>query len=211
MFIQQCGLCGCPSTARLCAQCAALLPALGPACARCAIPTPVAVEACGACQRQPPAFDAALAALRYEAPVDALLQGFKFNGRLALGVVAAELLARICSPRAVDALIPIPLHRSRLRERGFNQSLLLARQVAQGRPILQFLQRQRATAAQSGLDGDERRRNVRGAFRVQGDLPPRVALIDDVMTTGATLAEAAKVCKKAGAVWVEVWVVARRP
>ncbi len=211
MLTQQCGLCGEASDARLCERCMSLLPGLGPACARCAIPMRAPVDLCGECQRKPPTFDAALAALRYEPPADLLLQDFKFNQRLALGVVAAGQLKMMTAERKVDALIPIPLHRSRLRQRGFNQSLLLAQAVCGGRPVLHALARQRATAAQSGLDKDERRRNVRGAFAVVQHLPPRIALVDDVMTTGATLNEAAKICKAAGASWVEVWVVARRP
>jgi len=170
---------------------------------------------CGRCQRRPPRFDAALAALAYRAPVDWLVQRFKFDGRLACGVVMGELLADAVSASdrpLPDALIPVPLHAARLRERGFDQARELARVLGRRLTVPvagNCLSRIRATAAQTGLDAAGRRRNLRGAFRVQGTPPARVALVDDVLTTGSTMGECARALKRAGCGRVEVWVAAR--
>lgn len=185
---------------------------------RCAIPLPEPATECGRCLRRPPDFDAALAPLIYGFPVDRLLPRFKFHGDLAAGrLLAATLLsAASAAPGARPAtLIPVPLHRTRLRERGYNQALELARPIARqlGIPLApDALERVRPTRAQSELGALDRRRNVRGAFVVRGrTLPDHVALVDDVMTTGATLSECARVLKRAGVARVDVWVVARAP
>ncbi|MCB1601589.1 MAG: ComF family protein [Xanthomonadales bacterium] len=218
-----CVLCGVEAAgSRLCADCVALLEHSGTACARCAEPLPVATPLCGKCLKRPPAFDAAWAGFIYRAPFDHLVQRLKFNDALSVGralapIWSAALRSRLeaHSAEMPQALIPIPLHRSRLRQRGYNQALELARElgVALQLPVLpQALLRQRATAPMPGLDLIARRRNIRGAFAVgKARLPARVALIDDVMTSGATLNEAAKTLKRAGVERVEVWVLARRP
>ncbi|MGE4073668.1 MAG: double zinc ribbon domain-containing protein [Lysobacterales bacterium] len=218
-----CALCGVEAAgARLCADCVALLEHSGPACARCAEPLPMATPLCGKCLKRPPAFDAAWAGFFYRAPFDHLVQRLKFNDALSVGralapIWSAALRERLRAPEAIrpQALIPIPLHRSRLRQRGYNQALELARDLGAELelPVLpQALLRARATAPMPGLDLLTRRRNVRGAFAPgHGALPQRVALIDDVMTSGSTLNEAAKTLKRAGVVRVEVWVLARRP
>jgi len=217
----RCLLCGQPGQAHrdLCAACAAELPLNRCACARCGIPLPTPSAACGACLKHPPAFDATRAVFRYAAPLDSLLMRLKFHGDLAAGRVLGELfadalLAEESSPAAVDALLPVPLHSRRLGERGYNQSLELLRPLARhsGLPLLlDGLQRRSATAAQTGLDRKARQQNLRGAFVWTGELPPpaRIALIDDTMTTGSTVAECARVLKRAGAERIEVWVVAR--
>ena len=115
-----------------------------------------------------------------------------------------------------ELLLPVPLHRTRLRQRGYNQALELAKPLARllGVPLCRdLLQRQRGTAAQTELDAVARRRNVRGAFAVRAGvaLPTHVAILDDVMTTGATLAECARVLKRAGVQRVDVWALARAP
>lgn len=207
---------------RLCADCARHLLDNGSACARCAQPLPQPAPLCGQCTTRLPAFDASWAALRYEAPLDGLIQRLKFADGLAvipallpgwLDAYRAHLQQRAEPPPL--ALLPIPLHPTRLRQRGYNQALELAQALAAplGVPVIRDgLRRTRATAAQPGLDRESRRRNVRGAFAVGAEpLPARVALIDDVMTTGATLDAAAKVLKRAGVVWVETLVLARRP
>ena len=156
---------------------------------------------------------------RYAPPLDSLLMRLKFHGDLAAGRVLGELFADALQtdPEAIndiDALLPVPLHPKRLGERGYNQSLELARPLARrtGLPLLRgSLQRQTATTPQTGLDRKARRQNLRGAFSWVGDKPPPtcVALIDDTMTTGSTVNECARVLKRAGAERVEVWVVAR--
>jgi ComF family protein len=189
---------------------------------RCAEPLPLSTPLCGKCLQRPPAFDAAWAGYLYRAPFDHLVQRLKFNQALAVGralmpewsaALREQLRAR--DEAGPQALLPIPLHRSRLRQRGYNQALELARGLVTELklPVLpNALLRARATAPMPGLDIKARRRNVRGAFALGTDtLPPRIALIDDVMTTGATLNEAAKTLKRAGVAWVEVWVLARKP
>jgi len=219
----RCVLCGVEAgTSELCASCMALLDENLVACARCAQPLPQAAPLCGACLRKQPPFDAAFAGYVYQEPFAHLVQRLKFNQSLAcaraLGPRWATSLRvrRAADERALpQALIPIPLHTSRLRQRGYNQALELARELTAtwSIPVLaEGLMRTRATAPQPGLDLDERRRNLRGAFAVgSAALPKRVALVDDVMTTGATLAEATKILKRAGVAWVELWVLARRP
>jgi ComF family protein len=224
----------------LCAACATQLPWNVGACRRCALPIvpdascrsafrrealsarPIAPEGaptgrvCTACRESPPPFATTLAAFRYGFPLDRLLPRFKFHADLAAGRLVAQLLGDALIAAAADrpdAVVPLPLHRSRLRERGYDQALELARPLARrlGVPLrADGLRRIRATAAQTGLHAGERRRNLRGAFAVAGAaLPPHVALVDDVMTTGATLAEAAGALRAAGVARVDVWVVAR--
>lgn len=190
-------------------------------CGRCAVPLPTPAEACGDCLKHPPSFDATRAVFRYAAPVDALLLRLKFHGDLAAGRLLGDLFADALlsnDPTAadVDALLPVPLHPRRLGERGYNQSLELARPLARrsGLPLLRDgLRRPTATAAQTGLGRKARRKNLHGAFVWAGNQSPpaRIALIDDTMTTGSTVAECARVLKRAGAERVVVWVVARVP
>jgi ComF family protein len=201
----------------VCAGCAASLPWNDPACLRCALPLPGG-GTCGTCSRAPPPFDAAWCAFRYEAPVDALVQGLKFNARLQhaplLGALLAQRLAQRATPLP-ELLLPVPLHAWRLARRGFNQALEVARHLA---PALALTlaptgaRRVRRTQEQTDLSAAQRRRNVRGAFAVDAALAGRsVALLDDVMTTGATLAELARACRAAGAARIEAWAVARAP
>jgi ComF family protein len=168
-------------------------------------------EICGTCLRHPPQFDMTVAAWRYVYPVDRLVQALKFHGRLALASFFADVLASLV--QRADVVIPMPLHRSRLTERGFNQAAEIARHLA-GRLgtglAYQGASRIRRTLPQADLPLRERSRNVRGAFACALDLTgARVAVVDDVMTTGATLGELAMVLKRAGAARVENWVVAR--
>ena len=202
----------------LCALCRRQLAINRCGCPRCGIPLAEPAAECGRCLRRPPAFDSTLAPLVYGFPVDRLLPRFKFHGDLAAGRLLADTLSTAASaaPGARPAaLIPVPLHRERLRERGYNQALELARPTSRrlGIPLLlDSLERVRSTRAQSELGALERRRNVRGAFVVCArKIPDHVALVDDVMTTGATLAECARVLKRAGVGRVDVWVVARAP
>ncbi len=183
---------------------------------------PAGVAVCGACLRQPPPFDAALAAVDYSAPWDRLITHFKFHAALDLAPTLADLLLRAWQHSgAADPgwLLPIPLADARLRERGYNQAWELARRCARGMGAAcdaSLLLRLRNTPHQLALAPARRRANVRGAFAVEPlravELRGRrVTLIDDVMTTGATLAEAATVLRQAGATHVQAWVVARTP
>lgn len=202
----------------LCDCCQDVLPLLGNACVRCALPLPADEphDVCGSCLGQSPPWHRAVAAARYDSPVAEMVSAFKFRRDLAVGRALAELLlarlqAHTYAGKAV--LIPVPLHRSRLRERGFNQSLELARAV--GRELrlpvsARTLRRIRATAPQSGAaSAGQRRSNVRGAFELVGPAPESVILLDDVYTTGATLRECARLLVRGGSRDIQVWVVAR--
>lgn len=215
----RCLLCGASGTSGLdlCVDCAAELPRNRSCCARCALPLPLPTALCGPCQRHPPAWDAAWAPFRYAWPLDRLESRYKFGRDLAAGRVLCTVWQR--EPRTIDLpqlILPVPLHRRRLRQRGYNQALELARPLARilGVPCRHdLLLRQRATEAQTELDALARRRNVRGAFSLQEGvtMPAHVAVLDDVMTTGATLAECARVLKRSGVRRVDVWALARAP
>jgi len=199
----------------LCAVCARALPWNAQACARCALPLPEASPACGRCLRHPPPLTRTIAVFRYASPLDRLLPRLKFYEDLAAGRLCATLMAQaLCAAPRPEALIPLPLHRQRLRERGFDQTLELARPLARAFALPlrdDLLARVRETAPQSRLDAPGRRRNLRSAFTVRTDrpLPAHVALVDDVMTTGATLHAAADALLRAGVVRVDAWVCAR--
>lgn len=201
----------------LCADCAAELPRNRSCCARCALPLAVPAALCGECQRRLPPWDAAWSPFRYGWPLDRLESRYKFSADLAAGRVLSRLWqSEPCPLRLPQLLLAVPLHRSRLRRRGYNQALELARPLAHalGVPLHRdALQRRRSTAAQTELDAVARRRNVHGAFAVREGvvLPAHVAILDDVMTTGATLAECARVLRRAGVQRVDVWALARAP
>jgi ComF family protein len=211
---QDCLLCGASSGSRLlCAACLADLPRHDkPSCPVCALPTPLG-ETCGACLAHPPAFGRTLAAFDYAFPVDALLHAFKYGGRLPVAEALADPLAELAAQHPLpDGLVPMPLHPSRLRERGFNQAMELAHRLSRRlgvKTLPNLCQRQRDTSPQADLPWKERKKNIRGAFDCRADLRGRrLAIVDDVMTTGATVGELASRLKQAGAE-VEVWVVAR--
>lgn len=182
-------------------------------CPQCALPTHGGTL-CGNCLRRPPAFDHAEAVFAYAFPLDALVRRCKYRGALEISAFFAQALAeRIRGRDGADVIIPMPLHPDRLGERGFNQAAEIARRLAKQirTPWLpDDCHRLRNTPPQAGLDLKARRRNLRGAFRCELDLSGRrVALVDDVMTSGSSLDELAKVVKKAGAESVTAWVVAR--
>lgn len=214
----------------LCQACADALPWLDAACVRCAMPLPGATPGpamvCGACLQHPPPLAETHAACLYGAPLDRLLPRFKFHHDLAAGHLLAELMARALRPVTLAwpqpaTLLPVPLHPRRLRKRGYDQALELARPLARslGLPLLErALVRTRDTAAQSRLPAGQRLHNLRDAFQVDldrcgrdGPLPAHVVLVDDVMTTGATLHAAAEALHRAGVVRVDAWVCARAP
>jgi ComF family protein len=207
-------VCG-PSEQDLCATCRLTLPWNHAACLRCGLPLALPAAACGRCQRQPPPLTETRAVFRYEPPLDRLLPRLKFHNDLAAGRLLGRLMAdALIGAERPDALVPLPLHRTRLRSRGFDQSLELAKPLARARcvPLLgDALVRVRDTAPQSRLDAAARRRNLRHAFAVRtgAALPAHIALIDDVMTTGTTLHAAADALLHAGVARVDAWVCAR--
>ncbi len=201
----------------LCLPCLQSLPWIGSQCVRCALPLSITTtEAlCGRCQTQPPAFEACLSPFHYQAPLDHLLLDLKFNGRLTQARLLGELMTQwLVSVVDVppEQIIPVPLHATRLRERGFNQAVELARPIARHFDVplnLHGVRRTRATPPQSDLSRKERLKNIRGAFEVMQPLSGNVVIIDDVMTTGSTAHELAEALLNAGAEQVEVWVCAR--
>jgi len=208
---QQCLLCAAASRAALCAACYRRLPWLIVArCPQCALPT-TRGEYCGACLKRPPHFDHVAAACSYAYPLAELIRGYKYHGTLALAALFAQMLAATAHGNA-DAIVPLPLSKSRLRQRGFNQALEIARVVNRitGIPLIRACRRVRDSAPQATLPWSKRRKNIRGAFACDADLAgKRIAVIDDVLTSGATLDEIAKILKRAGATEIQGWVVAR--
>jgi ComF family protein len=194
LFPPQCRVCGNAGHKQheLCPLCMADLPARP------------AVNAFGAGQ--------VLAGFEYRAPIDGLIQAFKFNEQLGSGRLLATLALPAFAHGRPEALIPIPLHCKRLRQRGFNQAMELARFWGRECGIAvqgQALIRRRQTAVQSSLDAIGRAENVRGAFEARGPMASHVALVDDVFTTGATCKAAAEALYVAGAHRVDVWCLAR--
>jgi ComF family protein len=211
LLAQDCMLCDSPSgDVPVCAACAQSLAPMPPHCPVCAMPGPGGV-ACGACIAHPPAFDATVAAWPYRFPLDRLVQALKFHARLQLAPWFAAALAHRLEP--TDVVIGMPLHRGRLAERGFNQAHEIARALAActGMPLAgPGLRRVRATQEQSHMPLEMRARNVRGAFACEVPLRGQsITVVDDVMTTGATLRELAGTLKRAGAARVVNCVVAR--
>jgi ComF family protein len=210
LFGGSCYLCRGAAADLLCTACDADLPRLaGPRCPRCALDSPRG-EVCGRCLSEAPHYDATVAALAYEFPADALVHALKFRGELAVaGFLGKELLRRI-SPVEADYVVPVPLSTARLRLRGYNHAGEIARHIAPRKLELALCERGRDTPPQMDLPFAERRRNVRGAFRCTRAIArASVAVVDDVMTTGATLNELARTLKDAGAARVVNWVVAR--
>lgn len=213
---QHCLLCGARGGAlALCADCRADLPwhNAATACPRCGAPEPQG-QPCGQCVQHPPHFDTTLAVFDFSFPVDALLRRYKYRGYLAVAGLAGALLAeRVCTGTLPQCVIPMPLHPDRLRERGFNQALEIARIAARrlDLPLLpRAAERTRPTVPQTGLPRDKRQRNLRDAFVCHAGLESQhVALVDDVMTTGASLDALATAVRAAGAARVDCWVVAR--
>ena len=218
----QCVLCGDAGQIGLdmCSPCVADLPTLGPCCPRCAIPlTDKSPDYCGQCLLIPPPFLRTVAAWHYRAPIAQLISGFKYNSHYSYG----HTLAKIMTTRLVSAYIKqpfpdlvtaIPLHWTRRLKRGFNQSEQLARHYAKVLDITTAptVKRCKATAPQQSLDALQRQQNLRGAFSAIADVTGRrIALVDDVMTTGATASEVSRCLLEAGAMEVHIWCLARTP
>ncbi len=224
-FEHYCALCDerCETGQSICGACEAELPWLREQCSVCALPLPVSHLTCGECQKRPPAFDHVAVPWRFAFPVDTLISRFKHQAQWPSGRLLAEQMARHLQyafdeglPRP-DMLLPVPLAPRRLRQRGFNQAQMLADWL---RPALDIgvradlLQRIQDTQSQQELDAAARRRNLRQAFALSDEVQVRgrhVAVIDDVLTTGATAEALARLLKRAGAVRVDIYCLARTP
>jgi len=212
----QCSLCRGWGRGALCEACRRGASAPRSRCTRCAIAVPQGQPLCGACLREPPPFERTFTALDYAEPWSGLIRRFKFHGHSELaGVFAGLLREALREASEVDLVLPAPLSDARLRERGFNQSWELARRLGP-RADARLLLRVRDTPHQAGLPLERRAANVRGAFaaeplrrhEVEGK---RLAIVDDVLTSGATAAEMARTLLSAGAAGVQLWVLARTP
>ena len=207
----------------ICGDCFRRLPHNDICCLRCALP--LAEDAgdtvlCGGCIKKAPAFDYANSLFRYEDDIIRLIHQLKFAEKITIARSLGEMLLELLAKRPAiegrpDCLLPVPLHNARWRQRGFNQSAEIARVMARklAIPIEQnAVIRQRKTTSQTGLNARERQKNIRGAFEVVTEIKAKhVLIIDDVMTTGSTVNELARVLKKGGVQRVGVLSVARAP
>lgn len=209
-------------TISLCEPCRADFPVLSHACRQCGLPLPVINESeviCGQCITSPPAIDYTLCLYHYQMPLDYLITELKFNQKLSHAAILGQLLlAHLLEDDSMDKpdiILPVPLYKSRLIKRGFNQSLEIARPIAKQLNIpigLDLVRRTKNTRAQTDLNAKERNKNVRGCFEVIEQKLSRyqhIVIIDDVVTTGATCNELAKLLKKSGVKTVGVWSIAR--
>jgi len=212
----------------LCAACDAALPRIRQACPTCGLPLPItagtadatstrARDPCDACRHAPPPLTLVVAPFLYAPPFDRWLPRFKFHRDMAAGRLLAQLMLDACAaaPRP-DAIVPIPLHRARLRARGYNQALELAKPIAKALAIplrTGLLKRTRATSPQTSLHAFGRRENLASAFAVETatHCASHLALLDDVMTTGATLHAAASALQRAGVMRIDAWICTRAP
>ncbi len=203
----------------LCADCWAALPAIeGARCATCSLPLPIEWQSeshCLGCLKDPPAFDAASAPFLYDGPARQMVLGFK-NGREPWAApMAAAMLRAAPALGPQHVLVPVPLHRWRLMRRGYNQSLLLAREISRrtgAKLAIDALVRVKPTASTRGMSRAQRQRNVSGAFRIRESACIKgadVVLVDDVITTGATASACARQLKRAGAANVQLLTYAR--
>jgi len=215
VFPIPCLLCGLAAERYgLCQPCIAELPVLGHACKRCALPVQNA-QICGHCLRSPPYQNLSFSLYRYESTVRRCITAFKYNNQLHFSHLFAQQMAIFLSARPAlpHCLVPIPLHPRRIRQRGFNQSAEVAKYLASALNIAyrpELLQRVRLTQSQSELPFQQRKKNMRNAFACkQQSLPSHIAIIDDVMTSGYTAGEAAKIFKRQGVEIIEVWTIAR--
>jgi ComF family protein len=214
----RCAVCHAWPARPLCERCVERFAQPRSRCLRCALPVPGGVRECGACLKHPPPLDACHAAVHYDFPWSSLIAQFKFNGQagwarsFALLMRSAPWIEHALDQ--ADIVLPMPLARERLAERGFNQSLELAKLLAPGRVEPSLLLRIRHTAAQSALDRKARIANVAGAFAVDPVRAglvrgKRISIVDDVMTSGASLFAAAQALRGAGAAHVTGVVLAR--
>ena len=234
-----CPMCQLPQSGSLiCQYCFSILTATEQGCFQCAEPLPKSIKIvvsihgcnspifCGRCQNTPPWFDRVIAQLAYQEPLSKLIQGYKFANQLNLLPSLSEcLIQQIQSVRdkgyqLPDALIAVPLHPQRLRQRGFNQSLLLANRVSKHLkiPLLNSLiLRIKNTGDQASLNRKQRKSNIYKAFQISPsnkiDLSQinKIAIIDDVITSGNTCNELARILKKAGITFVDIWCIAKTP
>lgn len=218
---KSCLLCGEIGDFTVCSGCYEELPWLKSACETCALPLPKA-GMCGACQQQPPQFDCCVSPWQFAPPVGKLINQFKHRRNFRYGDFLATELSRTLRQQYQErqqqlpqAVMAVPLHWRRGLWRGFNQSQFLAQEVCRdlGLQWLKALRRNQPTPKQQGANRKQRLKNLDGVFSCEfkGDVPERIALVDDVMTTGATVEAVCTVLKQAGVKSIDIWVLARTP
>jgi ComF family protein len=219
-----CVMCGdyTQNTYNICTACAYNLPSLPHHCVQCAqfLPETLSATLCGTCLSHPPAYAATYALFPYEYPIISMIRKIKFQHQLCFAQALGELFAQKAQTTwyahkpLPDLLIPIPLHLKRLSERGFNQALEIARPISKKLQLAidyKGIVRSKATLAQSGLSAAKRAHNIANAFKVRRDYTGlKIALLDDVITTGHTITECSRMLKKHGAASIEIWCCARR-
>ncbi|KEX92372.1 ComF family protein [Pseudomonas umsongensis] len=210
-------------TTPVCMACETELPWLGDHCQRCAVPLPAAGMTCGQCLMQPPAFERVVAPWTYNFPIDSLITRFKHSAKWPYGHLLGDLLAQSLQHRfnddlpRPDVLVPVPMSTRRLRQRGFNQAAMLARWLSERLDVPideRLLLRPQDTNAQQDLNAEARKRNLHHAFAMASDASVKgrhLALVDDVLTTGATAQALALLLLDAGAIRVDVYCLARTP
>ena len=215
LFPVACVVCRSPVLERrwgaACPGCWSRLQPLGtPFCPQCGEPAPAIEGLCGRCRKGEYAFDFARSALLFTDALREIIHHLKYTGRVSLANPLGDIL-KTCLDResfAGEIIVPVPLHRARERQRGFNQAELLAARL--GRPVAaRLIRRRKNTPSQTGLSRSERKRNLAGAFEVRERVRGTLILVDDVYTTGSTMNEAARALKRAGAERVEVLTAAR--
>ncbi len=217
LFPANCQLCLAPTrrSLEICRHCEQDLPWLGPHCLRCALPL-ARQGVCGHCLKKPPHFESCTATWEYTFPIDTLISRFKYHGDRAAGALLNELAYPRMAPLNAELLVPVPMHWWRRLRRGYNQTADIAAHwsAASGIPVADILRRRKATPPQQGLSASARRKNLAGAFvltRPEAIKGRRVALVDDVLTTGATANILAAILRRAGASHVAVCCLARTP
>ncbi|WP_051207706.1 ComF family protein [Saccharospirillum impatiens] len=210
-----CPLCEQPSAnSHLCDVCAGWLQPLPDPCPGCAAPNTLSTT-CGRCQQRPPPWQTSTVAWELSGATRFLIHRMKYHRDLASALALAHQWWQLQPQQqpTIDALIPVPLHRAKARQRGFNQAQWLASHWSKqaGVPVWSGLIKQRPTPPLEGLNRAQRRQTLKGAFSLLTPPPRRVAIIDDVLTTGATAAEMTRSLQRAGAHHVELWTLARTP
>ncbi len=215
LFPQQCIICQQSSEGPIfCCACLAGLPRMQTACGSCALPVTTTRSLCGRCQKKPPPVDLAKTLFYYQPPITQAIFQLKFSGKIRFAKFFGSLLTKAISKENLQAdfLVPVPLHKKRLRERGFNQAIELAKPISKALniPICRQIKRITNTPTQIKLNAKQRQKNIRNAFSTKQSFKnKRLIIIDDVVTTTATTHELAKLLKKNGAKMVAVFSVAR--
>jgi len=214
---QVCVVCKAKAESNLCVRCRTKLPRINYGCTCCGRELSQNALICGECLKHPPPFTHTIAPFFYAPPIDQLIIALKFHGHLLNAKLLGELLAEHLStyyrnhPKP-ELIIPVPLHRTRLQERGFNQALEIAKPIAKklNLPLERYhCKRIKNTAAQTSLTAEERHANVKKAFLIAGKIPAHIAVIDDVVTTGSTIVEFCKALRCSGAITIDVWCCAK--